>query len=119
MALDATNDGLWDWDMSVGSIYYSPRWATMLGYELGELPATIQTWKALLHPEDSDRVWQAIHDHHASRTSQYQVEYRLRSKDNSWRWVLARGKVVKRDAEGYPLRAVGTQIRHHRPGARG
>ena len=80
----------------------------MLGYEPGELHNTNEGWKRLVHPDDLPANEAAIHEHFAQRTSYYQHELRMRSKDDSWRWILDRGRVVRRSADGRPLRMAGT-----------
>ena len=108
LALDATNDSIWDWNISTGTTFFSPRWYTMLGYEPGELPATYATWRSLVHPEDLVPVEQKIEDHLGRKQESYSIEYRMRTKQGDWKWIHARGKVVKRDTEGNPLLMVGT-----------
>ncbi len=110
LAMDATSDGLWDWDIPTGYIYFSPRWMTMLGYEPGELPATFQTFKSLIYPRDKARALKRIEDLRTQRTDHYQDEFRMRTKSGDYRWVLTRGKVVERNSAGAPLRVVGTHV---------
>jgi diguanylate cyclase (GGDEF)-like protein/PAS domain S-box-containing protein len=110
LALDSGSDGLWDWTIPTGESWLSDRWVTMLGYEPGELEAHIRTWEGLVHPEDKPRAWELLTAHFEGRTEVYACEHRLRRKDGSWAWILARGKVVARDKEGQPLRIVGTHI---------
>lgn len=108
LALDAINDGLWDWNVATGSVYFNDRWATMLGFEPEEIEGTLETWEALLHPEDKARVNAVLQAHLDGKTSYYETEHRLKTKSGDWIWVQDRGRVVARDAEGRPLRAVGT-----------
>lgn len=107
LALAANNDGLFDWNPKTGQSFYSPRWKAILGCGPEELPDTENAWKARLHPEDRDRVLETLEDYLRQRIPSYEVEYRLRHKDGSWRWVLARGKAVW-DAGGNVLRLVGS-----------
>jgi diguanylate cyclase (GGDEF)-like protein/PAS domain S-box-containing protein len=108
MALDAANDGLWDWNVATGDLWRSERWSAMLGYAHGSLPTHVDSWSTLVHPDDRDAVMAVLGEHLAGRAPDYQCEVRLRHADGSWRWMLDRGKVVARDADGAPLRAVGT-----------
>lgn len=109
-ALDATNDGLWDWDIQRNVSYVNQAYGRMLGYAPGELPDnTYDHWIALLHPEERESI--------LSRTrllletaGSYELEFRMLCKDGNYKWVLSRGKVVSRDQTGKPLRAVGTHI---------
>ena len=110
LALDSGSDGLWDWTVSTGEVWYSDRWTAMLGYAPGELEGHIRTWERLIHPEDRDRALALTAAHFQGRSPAYECEHRLRHKDGGWGWVLARGKVVSRDAEGAPTRVVGTHV---------
>jgi PAS domain S-box-containing protein len=108
LALSGTNDGVWDWDLATGQIFRDTRYAGMLGYRTDELPAK-HVWLTLGHADDLDQIAHAMEEHLAGRTPIYQAEYRLRHKDGHWVWVLGRGKIVARDANGHPARVVGTQ----------
>ena len=110
MALDSGSDGLWDWNVETGEAWYSDRWHTMLGYEPGELAGNAGTWAGLLHPEDGPEVLRLTQDHFDRRSPTYESEFRMRTKDGGWAWVHSRGKVVRRDPDGRPLRIVGTHI---------
>ncbi len=110
LALDAGNDGLWDWDIATGETQFSHHWMTMLGYEMGEFPSNVRIWEKLVHPEDRERALILMQQHLDGLTEAYECEHRLRRKDGGWCWVLSRGKVVSRDRDGRPLRIVGTHI---------
>lgn len=110
LALDGIGDGVWDWDLQNERLYLSPMWKQMLGYrddEIGEQP---EKWHGRLHDEDAPRCRQALHEHLAGRTPLYRCEQRLRRQDGSWLWLLARGRVVERGADGQPLRIIGTHV---------
>jgi two-component system cell cycle sensor histidine kinase/response regulator CckA len=110
LALEATSDGIWAWHVPTGKTYFSPRYFTMLGYEPDALPATFDTWASLLHPDDSERTKKIIQAHIESKSEQYEVEFRLRTKSGQWLWILGRGKVIERDAKGRPIRMVGSHV---------
>ncbi len=107
LALEATTDGIWDWDIPTGTAVLSPRFYTMLGYEPDEFPQSYASFSNLLHPDDIGRVEHRIREY-MERGGTYAIELRMRSKSGDWVWVLTRGKVVERDADGRPLRMVGT-----------
>ncbi|TPN81989.1 EAL domain-containing protein [Mesorhizobium sp. CU2] len=109
MALDRAHLGLWDWNVSTGDCYYSPTWAKMLGYAEGELAYTADLWFNLTHPDDRERARESGDRHIAGLTPSIETELRLRHKDGRWIWVLDRGGIVERDAEGRPLRLMGVQ----------
>ena len=108
LAVEGTDDSVWDWDVVTGQVYHDARWRAMLGYDSGELASTIEGWKKLAHPDDLAANEAAIRDHFARRTPFYQHELRMRAKHGGWRWILDRGKIVSRAADGTPLRMAGT-----------
>lgn len=108
LTLDAANDGIWDWDIATGSAFFSPRWYSMLGYEPGEMPGSYANWRALVHPDDVEEAEAYIQNHIREGKGNFQLEFRMQTKDGGWRWILARGKIIGRDAEGRPLRLLGT-----------
>ncbi|KAF5046632.1 Adaptive-response sensory-kinase SasA [anaerobic digester metagenome] len=108
LALAAANDGLVDWDVRTGAIYYSPRSFTMLGYEPGAFTPTISTVLALIHPEDRGRVEEALTGMIAGERDRLDIEFRMRSASGDFVYVLNRLQVVSHGAGGEPLRIVGT-----------
>jgi diguanylate cyclase (GGDEF)-like protein/PAS domain S-box-containing protein len=107
LALRGANDGLWDWDFRTNRIYFSPRWKNMLGLSEAELSDNPEDWKSLIHLSDVARVRNALTGHLQGSTPQLEVEYRMRHKDGSYRWMLLRGVAV-RGADGKPLRMAGS-----------
>ncbi|MFP4392644.1 MAG: PAS domain S-box protein [Desulfohalobiaceae bacterium] len=108
--LEATQDGIWDWELQSGQAYFSPAYFQMLGYEPGEFPEHFQTWLQLVHPDDKDMVWKANQDCIQGRTRSFKVEFRMQAKDGSLRWIMGRGKGVRRDSQGRALRMVGSHV---------
>lgn len=106
--LEGSQDGAWDANLLTGEFYYSPRFAEILGYDIDELAPTIDTWISKMHPDDVDKVNQVFQDYLAGQTSVYEYENRMRHKSGTWLWILARGKITMRDAQGQPLRMAGT-----------
>ncbi|VAW84804.1 Sensory box histidine kinase/response regulator, partial [hydrothermal vent metagenome] len=109
LAMAAASDGLWDWDIVSGEVYYSPGYMSMLGYTIGELPNRVDTWENLLHPDDKAAALTyvaAAIDHSMPR---YEHEFRLRNKKGEYRYIHSKGGTVKIDGQGKALRAVGTQ----------
>ncbi len=94
LVLKATNDGVWDWDIDAGTVYYSARWQTMLGYEEDELPHRFETWQSLIHPGDVERSLETTRAYLAGESDTFELEHRLRHKDGSYRWILARGTAL-------------------------
>ncbi len=108
LALDATNDGLWDWDMIRDLAYLSPQYYRMSGYEPGEVTPNAAFFRRLVHPDDHGPVLAAINAHWRGDSESSRIEYRMVTKGGDVRWVVGRGRVVARDPEGRPLRMVGT-----------
>jgi PAS domain S-box-containing protein len=108
MALEASRDGLWDWNIQTGEVYFSPRYYTMLGYEPNELPQTYDTWAGLLHPDDREAAEKSILDHIEKEFSPFEQEFRMKTRSGKWKWILGRGKVFSVDEKGRPVRIVGT-----------
>ena len=107
LAVAGANDGIWDWDLQKGEIYFSPRWKSLLGYAENELANTYATWEQTIHPEDLDGVTSALNTYLEGRSSNYKVEYRARCKDGTYRWMLVRGSAL-RDEGGKPYRLSGS-----------
>lgn len=106
LVLNATNDGIWDWNPITHEDYLSPRWKEIVGYQADELPNIDSIFFELIHPDDKASVIQSI-TNHFEKHAPYRVEMRLRHKNGSYRWVLSRGEAV-RDADGKPVRMVGS-----------
>ena len=108
LVLEGSQLGFWDWNLETDQVQRNARWAEMLGYSLQEIELTVTQWSDLHHPDDRAAAWQSIQDHLAGRTPMHQVEYRMRTKDGQYRWVLDQARVVKRDPQGKPRRMTGT-----------
>jgi two-component system cell cycle sensor histidine kinase/response regulator CckA len=102
--------GSWDWDIPSGAVHFDDRWAQMLGYDLEEIEPHVRSWERLVHPDDMPKVREVLDAHLEGKTAFYEVENRLRHKSGTWVWVLDKGKVITRDADGKALRAAGTHL---------
>lgn len=102
--------GMWDWNVSTGEVFFDTRWKEMLGYSDDEIRPHYLSWEKLVNPEDLPRVLDILKEHLEGRTPFYEIEHRLRMRDGSFKWILARGMVVERDEEGRPLRMAGTHL---------
>lgn len=110
LALEGADLGLWDWNLKTGVAHYSHRFYTMLGYDIGDVAKDITFWEKLVHPEDLERVRIEFVDYLGQMGSNWTIEYRLRKKDGSYRWITNHGKVVECDRCGNPVRAAGTHL---------
>ncbi len=108
LAVRGANDGLWDWSLKTGRVYYSPRWKSMLGYDEADIGSSPEDWFSRVHPQDLGRLKIEISLHLEGYNRHFQHEYRIRHKDGTYRWVLCRGLAV-RDAQGSPHRIAGSQ----------
>ncbi len=106
LALQGNNDGLWDWNACTGEVVYSGRWKQILGYQEHELLNDTREWESRVHPEDFPRVQRQLQDYLDRKARFYNTEYRIRARDGSYKWVLARGQALW-DEDGKPLRMVG------------
>jgi diguanylate cyclase (GGDEF)-like protein/PAS domain S-box-containing protein len=101
--------GTWEWDTQSGKTVYNENWARMLGYTLAELkPDYLTVFESLVHPEDLEQSNRAAERHLAGDTPFYECELRMRHKQGHWIWVLDRGRVLTRSADGKPLSMFGT-----------
>lgn len=108
LALEGAGDGVWDYEVNQNRNRISKKWAELLGYSENELSDDISEWRERIHPDDYPTVMQTLEDYLAGKSKLYSIEHRLRCKDNSWKWILARGMIVERDRLFRPTRMVGT-----------
>lgn len=108
LAARGANDGLWDWNIQTGRVYYSPRWKAMLGWHEDEVGDSLEEWIQRIHDADRERVQEEITAHRNSSTSHFESEHRMLHKDGTFRWMLNRGLAVFDDS-GKTLRMAGSQ----------
>lgn len=107
-AVEGSGDGLWDWNVSESTVFFSTRWKEMLGFSEGEIGSGLEEWTKRVHPDDLARAMADVQTHLAGTTPLYSNEYRISCKDGTWKWILDRGVVVSRDDAGKPLRMIGS-----------
>jgi len=108
LALEGSGMGVWDWNLVTGDQSHSPRWKDMLGYADHEIGPGAQAFFSRLHPDDLPRVEAASAAYLSGDAKDYTLDVRMRHKNGGWQWVLVHGMVVSRDAQGKPLRLIGT-----------
>ena len=108
LAVQVSKTGLWDYDLRSEQVYYSPEWKAQLGYAAGEIGNTIEEWQNRIHPEDRERATAVIKSLSAT-SPEFESDFRLRHKDGSYRWILARGALLF-DAQGHPRRVLGSHM---------
>jgi PAS domain S-box-containing protein len=101
-------DPLWDWDVVLDQTRFSPSWPRLLGYQPAEFDRQPPAWEALVHPDDLQRVREVLEQALRGERQQYEAEYRLKTRDGEWKWVLSRGRVISRDQHGQALRMIGS-----------
>ena len=108
LAMQASNDGLWDWDLKTNKILYSDRWKEMLGFNDDEISDTADEWLSRVHPEDHDRVRASIDAYLEGTTSNFEIEYRIRHFSDNYLWMMAKGLAI-RTSDGRATRFAGSQ----------
>jgi len=110
-ALESNRDGVWDWDLVTNEVFFSKRWKEILGYEENDVIHTLEEWEKHVHPDDKAPFYDGVYRHFDPEASPfYQNEYRVLCKDNSYKWILDRGKVVLWSHAHRPLRMIGTYM---------
>ena len=107
MAIEGSNEGIFDWDLVKGTIYFSPRWKAQIGYEDNELKNDFSEWEKRVYPDDLPIVMAKINDHFEGKTAIFEASHRLKHKLGHWVWIEARAKALK-DEKGKVLRLVGS-----------
>ncbi len=107
-AIEGAGDGVWDWNVQTDEALYSKKWKEMLGYAENDILPTNAEWVTRIHPDDSKYVSEKMQAYLQGETENYVVEYRLRCKDEHYKWIFGRGMIVERDDNGDPLRLIGT-----------
>jgi PAS domain S-box-containing protein len=107
-ALEGNRDGVWDLNYQTGKVFFSHRWKAMLGYSDDDVDDSLDEWDKRIHPEDKARCYKDLNRHFDGETDSYENEHRILCKDSSYKWIVARGKVVEWSCEHKPLRVIGT-----------
>ena len=110
VALQKAGNSYWKWNIENGQVEYSAEWIRMLGYKRKDIEPHIRAWQKLIHPDDWHNVRKALNDHLWGESSHYACEYRIQPKAGEWIWVFDYGKVIKEDAQHYPVTFMGTTI---------
>ena len=109
LAVAAANIGQWDWDLRTGKIVYSSEWKRQIGHEDDEIADRLEEWSSRVHPDDFDRAWDLAERYIAGRASKYDLEFRFRHKNGSYRWIYCAG-ILLRDDASTPVRFMGVHI---------
>jgi len=106
-ALEGAGQGVWEEDYLTGRDHYSPTWTSLLGFTKEDM-AGRRYWPDMVHPDDRAEVVRRVHEHEAGLTTSFEATCRMRHADGRWIWILDRGRIIERDADGRPVRMVGT-----------
>lgn len=107
-ALEASSEGIWDLDVKTNTVFFSSQSMKMLRFDEKDAVMPIESWDDRIHPEDIEKYRRDIQEHLESKTPFYKNLQRVLTKDNEYKWVLSRGKIIDRDTDGNPLRVIGT-----------
>jgi diguanylate cyclase (GGDEF)-like protein/PAS domain S-box-containing protein len=107
LAVRGANDGIWDWDLARGRVYFAPRWKAIAGYLNGEIGDSPGEWMDRIHPDDIERVQAELDAHLEGRAPHFESEHRILHADGGYRWVLSRGVAI-RDEKGDATRMAGS-----------
>ncbi|MFK7846867.1 MAG: PAS domain-containing protein [Rhodothermales bacterium] len=107
LSIDAARAGVWDWSIPKGTFITSPLFHAMLGEEPARTPLELSYFLNLLHPEDVPRANEEIQNAHSIKNYIYDIDFRLRCKDGSYKWIRSAGQVVEYDVNNAPLRMIG------------
>jgi len=108
-AVRAAEVGLWDWDLRNNAVFFSREWKAQLGYQEHEIPDEFDEWRKRVHPDDLQPTLKIIEAYIKNPWPNYEVEYRMRHKDGSYRWIFSRG-ALELDDKGQPVRMLGSHI---------
>ena len=110
-AVEATNVGIWDWNIVTGEVVFNEQWAQIIGYSLKELePVSFELWKSKLDPDDWLLAKKNLKDYINKKIDSYQFECRMKHKNGDWVWVLVKGKIIEWDENAKPVRMTGTHL---------
>ncbi len=110
LALKGADLGFWDYNIPSGKTYFDKSSLSMLGYNEGDIEQNINEWKELMHPDDISKSMEKLQDHFNDPEVKYETEFRLKTKQGDYKWILSRGEVLERDENGKPVRMNGTHL---------
>ncbi|MEW6709512.1 MAG: PAS domain S-box protein [Candidatus Riflebacteria bacterium] len=110
VAVEAANEGLWDWNLKTGDVFFSPRYYEMLGYNAGEFKPSYESWRNLLHPDDLDSTVANLNRQLKVGSEGFTLEFRAKCKDGTYRWIIGQGRVAEFDEDGKPSRVAGIHV---------
>ncbi|NVZ08941.1 PAS domain-containing protein [Allochromatium humboldtianum] len=107
-ALDGAGHAVWDWNVQAGTVDFSASWHELIGYQPGELSNSLSEWERRIHPDDLEETIALVKSHLDGHAAHYESIHRMRHRDGRWVWILDRGLIFERAADGTPIRMIGT-----------
>ncbi len=107
-AMNFAGHGVWDWNATTNEVYFSNQWKKMLGYEPDEIGNRIEEWSTRVHPDDFTQCLNELAALFSGQIEHYRNEHRMLCKDGTYKWILDQGGIMERNAQGVPLRIIGT-----------
>ncbi|MEA9414080.1 MULTISPECIES: PAS domain-containing protein [unclassified Flavobacterium] len=107
-ALEASNTGVWDWDLKTNTVYYSSQSFKILEINSTDIFDNPERWDEIVHPDDLEEYYATINEHFDNKTPFYENFHRVLTSSGKYKWILDRGEVIERDYKGKPLRVIGT-----------
>lgn len=107
-AIESSYYGVWDWNLTNNTVYFSKIWKEMLGFNEDEISTHLEEWSKRVHPADLETCYADIQRHMNGEAEYYINEHRVQCKNGSYKWILDRGRIISYDAQGKPLRMIGT-----------
>lgn len=109
LVMEGSQGGIWDWDVPNSHVHFSRRWKEMRGYEEHEIGDRLEEWSSGIHPDDLPRIMASVEDIFDAKSDIFNEEYRIRCKNDTWKWIIDRGKAV-RDKDGKVIRMAGSEV---------
>jgi PAS domain S-box-containing protein len=110
LALEAANEGVWEWDLVNDEVQYDDRYFEMLGFKREDLANVGNIWAYLIHPEDVEKYNEGFSKFLNDKSSKYEFKYRLKNAWGGWTWILDKGQVIEKDENGSPSRLIGVHV---------
>ncbi len=107
-ALEASNTGVWDWNIKTNTVFYSSQSFKILEINSADIFDNPERWDEIVHPDDLEEYYAAIKEHFEDKTPFYENFHRVLTSSGKYKWILDRGEVIERDRNGKPLRVIGT-----------
>ena len=110
-ALEGSREGVWDWDVERGELFFSPQWKRLHGFSEAQAPLSMEEWESIIHPEDREKFHALLSLHLSGETDFFEVEHRVLSRNGGYLWFLSRGKVMEGTENGSAARMIGTSTK--------